>query len=192
MVTRYDAIVIGTGQAGPSLAARLSGAGQKVAVVERSLVGGTCVNTGCIPTKTMIASAYVAHMARRAVGAESMLSGNEQAAVKKSDDSAVKQILTDLARRDVDLNRERSSVLARSVIDFMGNATNLMDNPDRNAAFVVLKTARVPAILLELGYVTNAVDAQQQKSDEWRDTVSGSLVTAIDNYLASNLARLPM
>jgi pyruvate/2-oxoglutarate dehydrogenase complex dihydrolipoamide dehydrogenase (E3) component len=62
----YDAIVIGTGQAGPSLALRLAGAGMTVAVVERKLVGGTCVNTGCTPTKAMAASAYAAQMARRA------------------------------------------------------------------------------------------------------------------------------
>ncbi len=62
----YDAIVIGTGQSGPALAARLSAAGMKVAVIERKLFGGTCVNTGCIPTKTLVASAYAAHLARRA------------------------------------------------------------------------------------------------------------------------------
>ena len=65
MNTNYDAIVIGTGQAGPSLAARLSAAGMSVAIVERHLVGGTCVNTGCKPTKTLVASAYAAHLARR-------------------------------------------------------------------------------------------------------------------------------
>jgi pyruvate/2-oxoglutarate dehydrogenase complex dihydrolipoamide dehydrogenase (E3) component len=64
--SNYDAIVIGTGQAGPFVASRFAKAGMKVAVVERGLFGGTCVNTGCIPTKTMVASAYVAHMARRA------------------------------------------------------------------------------------------------------------------------------
>jgi pyruvate/2-oxoglutarate dehydrogenase complex dihydrolipoamide dehydrogenase (E3) component len=64
----YDAIIIGTGQAGPFLAWRLAAAGMRVAVVERGLFGGTCVNTGCTPTKTMIASAYAAHLARR--GAE--------------------------------------------------------------------------------------------------------------------------
>ena len=68
MAAHFDAIVIGTGQAGPALAARLSGAGMKVAVIERSRFGGTCVNTGCIPTKTLVASAYAAHLARR--GAE--------------------------------------------------------------------------------------------------------------------------
>jgi pyruvate/2-oxoglutarate dehydrogenase complex dihydrolipoamide dehydrogenase (E3) component len=67
-VTQYDAIIIGTGQAGPPLAHRLAGAGRKVAIIERKLFGGTCVNTGCIPTKTMVASAYAAHLARR--GAE--------------------------------------------------------------------------------------------------------------------------
>jgi pyruvate/2-oxoglutarate dehydrogenase complex dihydrolipoamide dehydrogenase (E3) component len=62
---RFDAIVIGTGQAGPSLARRLVAAGRKVAVVERKYFGGTCVNTGCTPTKALIASAYAAHVARR-------------------------------------------------------------------------------------------------------------------------------
>jgi len=66
MTKQFDAIIIGTGQAGPSLASRLAAAGMKVAIVERKLFGGTCVNTGCIPTKTMVASAYAAHMARRA------------------------------------------------------------------------------------------------------------------------------
>lgn len=65
---RFDAIIIGTGQAGPSLAARFSTAGKTVAIIERHKFGGTCVNTGCIPTKTMVASAYAAHVARR--GAE--------------------------------------------------------------------------------------------------------------------------
>jgi pyruvate/2-oxoglutarate dehydrogenase complex dihydrolipoamide dehydrogenase (E3) component len=65
MSTNCDAIVIGTGQSGPFLATRLADAGAKVAIVERKFFGGTCVNTGCIPTKTMVASAYAAHLARR-------------------------------------------------------------------------------------------------------------------------------
>jgi pyruvate/2-oxoglutarate dehydrogenase complex dihydrolipoamide dehydrogenase (E3) component len=63
----YDAIVIGTGQAGPALAARLAGTGRRVAVIERHKFGGTCVNDGCTPTKTMVASAYAAHLASRAL-----------------------------------------------------------------------------------------------------------------------------
>ena len=62
---QFDAIIIGTGQAGPSLAARFSSADKRVAIIERHKFGGTCVNTGCIPTKTMVASAYAVHMARR-------------------------------------------------------------------------------------------------------------------------------
>src|SRR6188768_4300624 len=64
----FDAIIVGAGQAGPPLAGRLTEAGQTVAVIERKLVGGTCVNYGCIPTKTLVASAHTAHTARR--GAE--------------------------------------------------------------------------------------------------------------------------
>src|SRR5437764_14732307 len=62
----HNAIVIGTGQSGPALARRLVAAGQKVAVIERKLFGGTCINTGCTPTKTLVASAYAAYLARRA------------------------------------------------------------------------------------------------------------------------------
>src|ERR1700737_1283504 len=64
MTNTYDGIIIGAGQAGPPLAERLTKAGMKVALIERKLFGGTCVNTGCIPTKTLVASAYAAHLAR--------------------------------------------------------------------------------------------------------------------------------
>jgi pyruvate/2-oxoglutarate dehydrogenase complex dihydrolipoamide dehydrogenase (E3) component len=65
-MSNHDAIVIGTGQSGPALARRLVAAGQKVAVIERKFFGGTCVNTGCTPTKALVASAYGAYLARRA------------------------------------------------------------------------------------------------------------------------------
>ncbi len=65
MTQTFDAIVIGAGQAGPPLAGRLTAAGMKTALIERKLFGGTCVNTGCMPTKTLVASAYAAHLARR-------------------------------------------------------------------------------------------------------------------------------
>jgi pyruvate/2-oxoglutarate dehydrogenase complex dihydrolipoamide dehydrogenase (E3) component len=66
MSEQFDAIIIGAGQAGPPLAQRLTQAGMSVALIERKLFGGTCVNTGCMPTKTLVASAYAAHLARRA------------------------------------------------------------------------------------------------------------------------------
>ncbi|MCW2659570.1 MAG: mercuric reductase [Mycobacterium sp.] len=68
MTEHFDAIIVGAGQAGPPLAGRLTAAGQRVAIIERKLIGGTCVNNGCIPTKTLVASAHAAHLARR--GAE--------------------------------------------------------------------------------------------------------------------------
>ncbi|RWO22566.1 FAD-containing oxidoreductase [Mesorhizobium sp.] len=72
----FDAIIIGAGQAGPPLAGRLTAAGMSVALIERKLVGGTCVNTGCMPTKAMVASAYAAHLARRAADYGVTLSGS--------------------------------------------------------------------------------------------------------------------
>ncbi|TJV12182.1 MAG: pyruvate/2-oxoglutarate dehydrogenase complex dihydrolipoamide dehydrogenase, partial [Mesorhizobium sp.] len=75
MARSFDAIIIGAGQAGPPLAGRLTAAGMSVALIERKLVGGTCVNTGCMPTKAMVASAYAAHLARRAADYGVTLSG---------------------------------------------------------------------------------------------------------------------
>src|SRR5687768_4860290 len=83
MVTTFDALIIGTGQAGPALAARLSGAGMKVAVVEKHKFGGTCVNDGCTPTKAMVASAYAAHMARRAGEYGVLVEGNPRIDMKR-------------------------------------------------------------------------------------------------------------
>jgi len=76
MSETFDAIVIGAGQAGPPLAGRMNGAGMKVALIERKLIGGTCVNTGCMPTKAMVASAYAAHLARTAASYGVTLQGN--------------------------------------------------------------------------------------------------------------------
>jgi pyruvate/2-oxoglutarate dehydrogenase complex dihydrolipoamide dehydrogenase (E3) component len=75
MTNSYDAIIIGAGQAGPSLAGRLDAAGMKVALIERKYYGGTCVNTGCMPTKTMVASARAAYIARRAADFGVMIGG---------------------------------------------------------------------------------------------------------------------
>ncbi|HEX6690603.1 MAG TPA: FAD-containing oxidoreductase, partial [Burkholderiales bacterium] len=80
--TSFDALIIGTGQAGPALAARLSGAGMKVAVVERHKFGGTCVNDGCTPTKALVASAYAAHLARRS-GDYGVSSGKVSVSMKR-------------------------------------------------------------------------------------------------------------
>ena len=83
MNTPFDAIVIGTGQAGPPLARRLAATGLKVAIIERGRFGGTCVNTGCIPTKTLVASAYAARMARRAADFGITISGSVKVDMKQ-------------------------------------------------------------------------------------------------------------
>jgi len=92
MSESFDAIVIGTGQAAPALCARLDREGLKTALIERALLGGTCVNVGCIPTKTLVASARAVHVARR--GAEYGFSAGdvrvEMQAVKKRKDGVVK------------------------------------------------------------------------------------------------------
>jgi pyruvate/2-oxoglutarate dehydrogenase complex dihydrolipoamide dehydrogenase (E3) component len=75
MSEAFDAIVIGAGQAGPSLVGRLTAAGMRVAIIERKFFGGTCINTGCMPTKTLVASARAAHVARRAADYGVVLSG---------------------------------------------------------------------------------------------------------------------
>lgn len=75
MTQSFDALIIGAGQAGPPLAARLTTAGMRVALIERHLIGGTCVNTGCTPTKTLVASAYTAHLARRAADYGVLIAG---------------------------------------------------------------------------------------------------------------------
>lgn len=92
MTEAFDAIIVGGGQAGPSLAVRLATAGRRVALVERKWLGGTCVNTGCKPTKTMVASAYAAQIARRAADYGVTLAGPvgiDMAAVKARKDKVV-------------------------------------------------------------------------------------------------------
>lgn len=94
MTETFDAIIIGAGQAGPPLAERLTAAGQRVALIERHLFGGTCVNTGCTPTKTLVASAKVAHQARRALDFGVRLEGAvsiDMPAVKRRKDVIVSE-----------------------------------------------------------------------------------------------------
>lgn len=98
-MNRYEAIIIGTGQAGPSLAARLAASGMRVAVIERGKFGGTCVNTGCTPTKTLVASAYAARMLQRAPEYGIYVSGGahvDLSRVKARKDAVVEQSRTSL------------------------------------------------------------------------------------------------
>ena len=137
----FDAIIIGTGQAGPALAQRLSSAGMKTAVIERGRFGGTCVNTGCIPTKTMVASAYAAHMARRAAEFGVLIHGSIEVDMKQ-----VK------ARKDKVSGASNSSVenwlkgMANCTV-FEGHARFVSANEVR----VGDKTLRAPKIFINVG-----------------------------------------
>lgn len=136
----------------------------------------------------------VAHALERSAegqAVDGVLSEKERAAVRSVDGdvSAVRAFLADLARQEIITNRGNTNVFVKSVISYMGESTNLKDDPDREAAFVVIKSAKMPAILIELGYVTNEEDAELLRSDKWQDKVSSSIVTAIDNYFSHHLGR---
>jgi len=128
---------------------------------------------------------------------QNALSGSELQSVKKSaatdfDMGAIKDILSDLAGREVEATRERTSLFSRSVVEFMGTSTAMRQKPDQQAAFRVLKTAQFPSVLIELAYVTNKQDAANLNSNEWRGKVADSIMTAVDNYFSQQIARLPM
>ena len=122
------------------------------------------------------------------------LSPNEMKVVKSGGDdpSAVTNILADLAERDVQLTKDRTDLFAKTVIANMSESTTMRDEPDQQAAFRVLKTAQFPSVLIELAYVSNLQDARNLKSDEWREKVAESIVSAIDNYFSNQVALMPM
>ena len=136
MNVRFDAIVIGTGQSGPALAARLAAAGRKVAIIERKRFGGTCVNTGCIPTKTLVASAYAAYLARRAADYGVMVEGPVRVDMKR-----VK------ARKD-----EIAGIASRSVEKWMKTTANLTVL-EGHARFASANTIRVKDEVLEAAQI---------------------------------------
>ena len=137
----FDAIVIGTGQAGPALAHRLAGAGMRVAIVERHLFGGTCVNTGCTPTKTLVASAYAAHMARRAIDFGVVIEGSVTVDMKKV--KARKDYVSGLSNKGV----ERSLRNNPNITVYQGHAR--FTSP--REVSVDGKTLTAPRIFINVG-----------------------------------------
>lgn len=127
---------------------------------------------------------------------ENVLTSEEAAKAKNAgedgDLGVLKNILEDLVGREVESTRERTGIFSRAVVETMSESTTMRDDPDQTAGFRVLKTAQFPSVLIELAYVTNKEDAEQLKSDAWRDKVSDSIMTAIENYFSNQLARLPM
>ena len=159
MSERYDAIVIGAGQAGPALCARLDREGLKTALVERKLLGGTCVNVGCIPTKTLVASARAAHVARR--GAEYGFAAGDirvdMKAVKARKDGVVRQSSDGLAGW---IGGMKNVTLLRGQARFTGARTIALDGGTLEAERIFINVggrALVPDIpgVREVPFLTN-------------------------------------
>ena len=157
----FDAIIIGAGQAGPSLAGRLTAAGQTVAIVERKFFGGTCVNTGCKPTKTMVASAYAMHLARRAADYGFSTGGDVRADMKAI--KARKDKVTQDSRSDTENwldGMDRCTVL-RGHASFVSPHEVSINGETISAKKIFVNVggrANVPAMpgLADVSYLTNS------------------------------------
>ncbi len=134
---RFDAIIVGAGQAGPPLAGRLTEAGMTVALIERKLVGGTCVNTGCMPTKALVASAYAAHLARRAAefGVRTGEVGIDMRAIAAR---ARTIVMNARARNEAWLDGMAGLTLLRGHARFTGPGTIVVDGEELTAPRIFL------------------------------------------------------
>jgi pyruvate/2-oxoglutarate dehydrogenase complex dihydrolipoamide dehydrogenase (E3) component len=187
MAKRFDAIIVGAGQAGPALAGRLTAAGQTVAVIERKLVGGTCVNYGCIPTKTLVASAHAAHLARRA-GDFGIATGEvivDMAAVK-----ARKDRISGGDREGLEtwLEGMKGCTLIRGHARFEGTHALRVDDQLLEADRIFLNVggrAVAPDMpgLAELDYLTNVGILEL-------DTIPAHLVVIGGSYIALEFAQM--
>ncbi|MEO1709489.1 MAG: N-acetylmuramoyl-L-alanine amidase [Pseudomonadota bacterium] len=131
--------------------------------------------------------------AKRSV-TKSVLSAKEARQIRKArgDVSAVRNILADLAGRDVEATKRKTDLFAGAVIKTMSATTKMRRRPDKEAAFKVLKTQKVPSVLIELAFVSNKHDAALLRSQKWRNKVSQSITSAVDNYFSHSIARLPL
>jgi pyruvate/2-oxoglutarate dehydrogenase complex dihydrolipoamide dehydrogenase (E3) component len=187
MAEKFDAIIVGAGQAGPPLAGRLTDAGHSVAVIERKLVGGTCVNTGCIPTKTLVASAHAANLSRR--GAEYGVGTGEvtvdMAKVKARKD---KIMLDDRSGVESWLEGMKGCTLIRGHARFEGPHTISVDGRVLEADRIFLNVggrAVAPDMpgLAEIDYLTNVGILEL-------DTVPEHLVVIGGSYIALEFAQM--
>ena len=178
---RFDAIVVGAGQAGPALAARLDAEGLKTAIVERKLLGGTCVNVGCIPTKTLVGSARAIHMARR--GAEYGFSAGElrvdMQAVKARKDGVVRQSSDGLASwiggmKNVTLIQGQARFTGPRTIDVGGKRSLQADRIFLNVGGRAL-VPEIPGID-DVPYLTNSTILELDRVPEHLVIVGGSYI----------------
>ena len=161
MPRQFDAIIIGTGQAGPSLAARFAAAGMTAAIIERHKFGGTCVNTGCIPTKTLVASAYAAHVARR--GAEYGFAVNGDVRVDMKRVKARKDEVAGRSNRGVEewLREQKNCTVIQGHARFQSSHTVAVNDEVLQADKIFINVggrASVPAMpgIRDVPFLTNS------------------------------------
>jgi len=188
MTETFDAIVIGAGQAGPPLAVRLGEAGQRVCLIEREHLGGTCVNDGCMPTKTLVASARVAHLARRAadfgvdVGAAVTV---DMARVKARKDAVVQASLDGLAAW---ISAARNVTLVRGEARFTGPHEVVVEDRTLAAPKIFINTGGRPVIpdwpgLDQAPYLTNTTMMAL-------DRLPAHLIVAGGSYIGLEFAQM--
>lgn len=185
MSRSFDAIVIGGGQAGPFLAARLAGAGRKVALIERRFMGGTCVNDGCQPTKTLVASARVAYLARRAAdfGVSTGPVGVDMAAVKARKE---KVVLASRQGLDSWMEETENLTVIRGSAAFVSPHAVAVDGVEYEAAEIFLNTGARPVIpdwASNVPYLTNISVLEL-------DTLPRHLVIVGGSYIGLEFAQM--
>ena len=184
----YDAVVIGAGQAGPPLAMRLARAGMKVAVIERADVGGTCVNTGCTPTKTMVASARAAHIVRRAAEYGIMTDGGLRTDMKRV--KARKDAIVEQKRQGL-----RSSLEATENCVLLRGHARFMSAHEIDVGGALLRAERCFVDVGARGVVPNLPGLDQvphldNASLMQLDTLPGHLVVMGGSYIAIEFAQM--
>jgi pyruvate/2-oxoglutarate dehydrogenase complex dihydrolipoamide dehydrogenase (E3) component len=177
----FDALIIGMGQAGPSLAARLSGAGMKVAVIEQDKFGGTCVNNGCTPTKAMVASAYAAHVVKRARDYGVLVDGSPRIDMKRV--KARKDAMVQASRDGVDnwMSGLKDAAVFRGRARFVGPAEVQVGAERMRAEKIFLNVGGRPLVpkipgLESVPYLTNVTMMDVDFVPEHLVIVGGSYV----------------
>jgi pyruvate/2-oxoglutarate dehydrogenase complex dihydrolipoamide dehydrogenase (E3) component len=178
---RFDAIIIGAGQAGPSLAGRLTAAGWTVALVERKAFGGTCVNTGCMPTKTLVASAYAAHLARRSAEYGVTLGGEVGVDMKRVHDRARTVTLNARGNLEAWLDGMKGCTVFRGHARFEGADTVRVGDEVLTAPKIFLNVggrANAPDMpgLDDISYLTNVGMMDVDELPEHLVIVGGSYI----------------
>jgi pyruvate/2-oxoglutarate dehydrogenase complex dihydrolipoamide dehydrogenase (E3) component len=180
MPEKFDVIVIGSGQSGPSLVERFAQDGQRVAMIERKYFGGTCVNTGCVPTKTLVASAYVAHMARRAAeyGVDTGPVNVDMKRVKARKDAIVEKSRNGVKRW---MQTMENVTVYEGHARFTGPRSIAVGKDDLQADKIVINTggrATIPPMpgLDQVSYFTNSTIMESDVLPEHLLIVGGSYI----------------